>query len=317
MIAIDKKIVENVINNNSQEINNQHQKAYNALKKLYNQNNLPHEESLYLKSILKKFKEYNLVTIPPEELPKITSEIGEVRKKKIKFNGSQKKTYFKDEILKALDYTGKRNEFYPNYFNQIGIKACVYCNSQLTLNIEIKQENKKKERKYIGRYQVDHYYPKSKFPFLSIALFNLYPVCASCNLAKRENHVDFQLYENSGNIDFNQMSFRLDQSKKAKFVLSRDIKDISYKFHNRNNPKYDNIFHINEIYKTQKDIAEEIFLKSLAYDRNLRKHLIETGIVNDAIINRIILGTYASPHDVHKRPMSKFMQDIGKEVGLI
>ena len=39
--------------------------------------------------------------------------------------------------------------------------------------------------------------------------------------------------------------------------------------------------------------------------------------VNDNLIDRLILGNYSNPEEIHKRPMAKFMQDIGKEVCLI
>jgi hypothetical protein len=36
-----------------------------------------------------------------------------------------------------------------------------------------------------------------------------------------------------------------------------------------------------------------------------------------ADINRAILGNYTEENDVHKRPLAKLYQDIGKELGLI
>ncbi len=38
--------------------------------------------------------------------------------------------------------------------------------------------------------------------------------------------------------------------------------------------------------------------------------------VDQVSIDRIILGNYTDITDIHKRPLSKFMQDIAEDVGL-
>jgi len=58
----------------------------------------------------------------------------------------------------------------------------------------------------------------------------------------------------------------------------------------------------------------------LAYNTAYRNDLINTfgkHRINNQLIDRIIIGNYTESHEIHKRPMAKFMQDIGKEVGLI
>ena len=39
--------------------------------------------------------------------------------------------------------------------------------------------------------------------------------------------------------------------------------------------------------------------------------------ITEQMIKRFILGNYTEEQEIHKRPFAKFMQDIGKEVGLI
>lgn len=314
MIAIDKKLVDSIIELNKIELQNQHNRAYKKLQKVKEENILSREESHYIRFILGEFKKINLVTASLEEIHKVVEEIGELPEmQKRSFGGKESKTTLKDEILAALAYEKKRSDFYPEYFNKLGIKTCVYCNSQLVLSLEKKRFE---DKKYIAKFQVDHYFPKSKYPYLSIALFNLYPACSSCNLAKRKDEVQFELYQHPHKIEKDLMGFHLDPFQKAKFLVSRNCKDLEYTFYNKECGDYDQKFHITEIYNTQKDVAEEIILMAQAYDKNLREQLKGLGNISDALIDRIILGNYTDPNDIHKRPMAKFMQDIAREAGL-
>lgn len=85
--------------------------------------------------------------------------------------------------------------------------------------------------------------------------------------------------------------------------------------------EFEDVLNINEIYKEHKDIAEEIILKQLAYNEEYRKILNNLcggeNKITEQMIKRFILGNYTEERENHKRPFAKFMQDIGKEVGLI
>jgi hypothetical protein len=75
------------------------------------------------------------------------------------------------------------------------------------------------------------------------------------------------------------------------------------------------------IYNTQKDLAAEIILKSLIYNKSYQNTLKRSfeKLYGDRplLFNRLILGNYSEVTDIHKRPMAKFTQDIGKQLKLI
>lgn len=220
---------------------------------------------------------------------------------------------FKDEILNALDYSGLRSNFYPKYFQKIGIKACVYCNSQLTVCTEV-------DENVSAKFQVDHYLDKASYPCFSISFFNLYPTCASCNNIKRNNEVKFLLYsEDPTYIPKSAFNFSFKPGSVAKYLNSRNIEDIELVF-TEPNGDFQSTFDITGIYNTQKDIAEELILKSELYSKSYQHSLIESfpSIFTNASLNsRIFIGNYCGENEIHKRPMSKFMQDIAKDLGLI
>ncbi len=316
MIGINRKVVEVAISDSLADLNTKSLETLNKLKEFKRNNGiLKSRDTEYINKIIAEFETTNFISMSLSDLERIKSEIGEIPVCRRRFNGKKKATLLKDEILQILDYKKKRSKIYPEYFQKIGIKACVYCNSQLTITVE-KDDGTAKE--YSAKFQLDHYYPKDKYPHLSVCLFNLYPVCSSCNLVKRNNPIDFKLYQN--NVSESVFKFELNKRSKATFLSTRNHKDLEISFRNTSDLHYVDVFRVNDIYKTQYDIAEEIILKSLAYNSSYRKNLIRDfgkHRINNNLINRFILGNYVKENEIHKRPLAKFMQDIGKEAGLI
>jgi 5-methylcytosine-specific restriction endonuclease McrA len=229
-----------------------------------------------------------------------------------------KKSKIKDEIISALNYKGLRHAFYPKYFSKIGIKACVYCNSQLTVTIA------KKNGAYGARFDVDHYHSKDSYPFLSISLFNLYPSCSSCNRGKSTNKIHFELYsDDSDKVSKSDFSFKLAAYSKAKYLLTKSITSIDFEFAEPKKKGFNSFketFHIEEIYQTQCDLIEELIIKSQiytdTYKRGLRDEFSKLAL-HSKLFERVIVGNYNEEKHIHKRPMSKIMMDIAEDLGLI
>jgi 5-methylcytosine-specific restriction endonuclease McrA len=229
---------------------------------------------------------------------------------------------FGNRIIDALGYSALRSSVYPLFFQRVGIKACVYCNSQLTLSVNSGEGLK-------AKFQVDHYIPKSKCPALCISFFNLYPVCASCNISKSSRKVSFKLYDNTlSSCTTSKFKFLLENASIAKFMLSRNPDDIKILFTEpiRGNAKpisigvFQKTFDIQGIYDTQKDVAEELILKSAIYTEKYKDTLVKDfpRIFNDAsVINRLLVGNYTNENEMHRRPLSKFTQDLARQLKLI
>lgn len=58
---------------------------------------------------------------------------------------------------------------------QLGVKVCPYCNRMYTTTLFGEDKI---------RPDFDHFYPKSKYPYLAVSLFNLIPSCSMCNKRK-------------------------------------------------------------------------------------------------------------------------------------
>lgn len=230
------------------------------------------------------------------------------------------KSDIKNKIIIKLGYKGLRNSFYPKYFKEIGVKACVYCNSQLTISAI---KNSKKE--YSAKFDVDHYYSKDDYPFLSISLFNLYPACASCNRLKSTNPIEFDLYSDDiSKVKKSSYKFKLDSNAKAKYLTTKDSNEIEFSFieppYAPGVRNFNEVFHIQGIYQTQVDLIEELIIKSQIYNSSYLKTLQDNFSklnLHPELFKRTLVGNYTEDKDIHKRPMSKLVMDIARELELI
>jgi hypothetical protein len=295
------------------DIDNQRAHALNQLNNidvtLFN-----NDEVDYLTDVKNEFSTSDLLTKTPNELDVVANFIGPIPRN----SRAKGQTSLKDFIVEALNYKGLRSTFYPKYFQDIGIKACVYCNSQLTITI-VRSDNS-----ISARFDVDHYQSKDKFPFLAICLFNLYPVCAACNRVKSVRRVKFDLYVDKANA-MSAFKFKLDESSKSAYLANFEIDKIKFAFMEPSPTPigyktFQQVFSIQEIHETQKDVVEELIIRSLIYNNAYRKELRESFSkirLSDELFDRTIVGNYVQEKDIHKRPLSKMMMDIARDLKII
>ncbi len=233
--------------------------------------------------------------------------------------GISKTTAFGKKIITALNYNGFRAVYADKISLATGIKTCPYCNAALTIVAENEGGKKK------SRFQLDHFYPKSKYPLFSISFFNLIPSCGNCNNTKSSKPVtlglDFHLYADETPID--GYRFEIPKDSVVKYLVTNDLKDLDINFvpgsdgtvakTNHHNKSFD----IKGIYETQKDVIEELFWKVEAYPEGKIEELSKLLNLPISVIRRMVLGNYIDIEDIHKRPLAKFQQDIARQLGLI
>jgi hypothetical protein len=326
MISINTTVVKKAFIEFEPEIKAYSKIAYDNLLSLSKENSLDSHKKIFLDKLLKFLKYKDIMSLTIDEISKLKIQLNEVPPTK----KSKSKKTFKNKIIEALNYNELRSEFLPKYFNSIGIKACVYCNSQHTLSVNVnsftKTGKKRKERKWVAKFQVDHHLPQSEYPYLSICLFNFYPSCATCNNIKGKNNIDFALYQDK--ITEKGYLFSLDLASKSRYSTNYKSEELIINFYDpiKKNiishvpQSFEDTFHITKIYNTQKDLAEELLLKSIIYNKEYKQTLFDNFskvVPKPELFNRFLIGNYCEPEEIHKRPMAKFMQDIAKDVGLI
>jgi hypothetical protein len=234
----------------------------------------------------------------------------------------QRTSKFGEEILHLLGY---KERFRKNVgrgiwlANQLNIKSCPYCNANNTIITE------KKYGKELLKFQLDHFFPKSEFPYLSISLYNLIPSCANCNITKSSKPL---------NLNEDYHPYEMNLASKAKFHLKYDpdpAKLTLYSICKQNleiefiakhtDPlnivkKHNEMYHIDGVYNRHQDHAEELLMLSIIYSRmQAKKHLEIKGLFeNEEHYYRFLLRNYHLEKDTLKRPLAKFTQDIRKQL---
>jgi len=193
------------------------------------------------------------------------------------------------------------------FVEKLDLKTCPYCNRNYTFVVD---EDSGKLRP-----EIDHFYPKSIYPFLAMSFYNLIPSCPICNHTKsNKDRLDLKNPYDIKNEDF-------------KFTYIPTSVDFS----NIENKKYDlddfdieldgnqaniEVFKLEELYKQHKDIVLELLIKKAYYPKSYIEELKSFDFSEDEIY-RYLLGNYKKDEDLHKRPLSKLTRDISEELGLL
>lgn len=230
---------------------------------------------------------------------------------KIKLFGAEETFY--EIIVNAMRYDAVRDKEFAQYIRRMGIKSCVYCNSQYT----VPTHGKGMSKKDVTTYEIDHYYPKSQYPYLCTTFFNLVPSCGPCNRRKNDNKVSFCLYVDPL-IRPQRFHFSIEKASVIKYLASHNPDDINLII-SYNEPELSDslsTFYLQDIYNEHKDKVEELIWKHRIYKssyRNLIKSQFGSLIKSDEEIYRLFFGVFPPTDSIHKRPLSLFINDI-KEI---
>jgi len=229
--------------------------------------------------------------------------------------GSNNAAAFHDIIVTALCYADIRQYIYPQYIRQFKIKACVYCNAAFCVT----------DNDGVAYYTVDHWMPKSRYPHFAISFFNLVPCCFSCNRNKGDDGGEyFCLYEDEPGADRDVLHLKVSDKSIATYIMSHDaeVLDISL---TEANPKYksmrenmDRKLHISNLYAEHKDVAEEALWRRIVYNGSNTEALNQlfknaSLRLSDYDVRRFVYGTYPDSDDMHRRPLSRLIQDLMDE----
>ena len=126
---------------------------------------------------------------------------------------------FYESVVIAMRYDEVQKSQIRPFMKKLGIKACVYCNASYTVTTN---DNK-------ATFQVDHFFPKSKYPFLCISFLNLQPACMHCNQIKsKSTEYKFGLYTLK-DTELDPFYFSIDDKSIIKYMLTNDSDVLKFK----------------------------------------------------------------------------------------
>ena len=270
---------------------------------------------LYVDNIISFYDE--IILLKPNEFEKFKKEKFNMLKDNqlsVLIPGFPKAKKFYEAVVDSMRYDEVQKTEIRPYMKRMGLITCVYCNASYAVDTD--------DRK--ATFQVDHYLPKSKYPFLCISFFNLYPACMHCNQIKSDSRTyKFCLYTEDPN-ELDPFKFSIDDKSIIKYLLSNDFELLKVNLKSDKFPKdaeeHFNSFYLGGLYSQFSDEIEEIVWKAKIYNESYRNQLLaaynKNFPFNMHAFKRFYLGFYPDAKDVHKRPLTLLKQSIAKEMGL-
>lgn len=105
------------------------------------------------------------------------------------------------------------------------LKFCPYCNAETIYAFTIKDGKAR-----VLKSAFDHYFPRARYPFLGLSLYNLIPACTRCNSSlKRDHHEDLVSMAHPYGSGQSDSATDEDMHGKMKFnLIFNDAKCLSY-----------------------------------------------------------------------------------------
>lgn len=172
------------------------------------------------------------------------------------------KKFYKDKYI--FIYNKVRDNYGAKLQQENDIFLCPYCQRNYVNVIQ--------KDKLTIKPDLDHFYPKGKYPFMSATLENLVPSCQVCN-SRLKGEVDFYKIPHihplqpSGNI-FKKIKFLYLGKKNIYIKRKPPLTDEEQ--------KYLETFKIEEIYSTHTEILDEILEKNKRYNYVKKNHILKT-----------------------------------------
>ncbi|MBY7892782.1 hypothetical protein KW513_15065 [Vibrio fluvialis] len=139
-----------------------------------------------------------IITCKPEDFESISSSIYKYLIKSdlyVEIGTSYSKTSFGELLYKKVfNYDNYRKKsIVGEIYKELGFDkaTCPYCNSEPVTIIDLAKASSKKSAK-LTLFELDHFYPKSKYPYLALSFYNHIPSCSNCN-GKLKRSRDFTI----------------------------------------------------------------------------------------------------------------------------
>lgn len=218
-------------------------------------------------------------------------------------------SFLKDKYTNVF---AKGRKFHIRLVDDLGLKTCPYCNRSYIYST--RRGVGKSEPK--NTCQLDHFIDKGKYPYFALSLFNLIPVCSSCNHSKlSENFIKspFEIADVDECFKFRLDYAKADYTKQEAFQVALEVRDKGF-------CKQEETLGLTKLYEKHNDIGHELFLKQHIYSEDRIMELCESFpelFTSPNEVRQLILGNYIDKKDVGKRPLAKMTRDIMMQLGFI
>jgi len=249
----------------------------------------------------------DFILCPPEKLFKMHT----LTMKHVK---SIKKCSADDYFLDRYSKIRKSETIRKLYKSEIDLKTCPYSNRSFIATA------RKRNGKLYLTFELDHFYSKSLNPVLAIVLYNLIPSCHTCNHLKLDSHKELlnpylDSFEDKASFEFIDTAV-IEQIINSGKVDKGDLVKISSDDTATQNSIDE--FYLEELYKSHKEEAKELIIKNHVFNNSLIKEMKKMVFTplgySDEEIYTVLYASYNSHDNHHNRILSKFLNDLHKDL---
>ena len=201
--------------------------------------------------------------------------------------------------------------------HKYGIKCCPYCNENYIFNRKVENGTT------YAMAQLDHFFPRDRFPIFAVSLYNLVPACSACNHIKTTKEIGISPHNHSYDLSKMYISYI---PKSGSWMSDPEELEVQFKYSTDNaefkNKMDDNldVMGIRRAYDMHKDYVQEILKKAQIYGKGHRENLMRDFselFSSDEELIQAIFSNYICEEDMLKRPLSKITMDLLKELSII
>ena len=193
---------------------------------------------------------------------------------------------------------------------KLGIKVCPYCSQQY---FGLVPDKDTKEYK-ISEATLDHFLHKKEYPYLALNLYNLVPVCKTCNSTYKGQHKEVLLHPFFESLQDN-INFSLDNITIPNFLLNKDIdvniENISECHIKKRVDNQIELLRLKDRHKYYQDIIKSLIYKRIAFNHPYLQQLSKFLRLSNINIEQMLLRQDIFGED---EPFLKFKSDIWKQI---
>lgn len=212
--------------------------------------------------------------------------------------------------LKGIDiltHGNKLLELLPDEWNDYffvlksGTRVCPYCNRQYITTVLSPSGR--------TRADIDHFLAKNQYPYFSMSIYNMIPVCKICNQALKHTHA----------YTFDDVHpYRDDMNEKFWFLLD-EKNDIQIGDNGEDAiRRHIEIFKLLSLYSFHNNQAKELITKKQAYPPELIEKLYQDNkdlFLDQNAVKQMILGFPNDKSQLNQEALFKMRRDIALSLG--
>lgn len=246
-----------------------------------------------------------------------------------------KETSYLKGLQKLFDYDNFSKEKIKMWnrnkvITKLEIDVCPYCQRNYVTSYKDNQKEK-----YKTTADLDHFYLKSKYPFLALTLYNFVPSCQICNSRMKGSKDTYNTIKSSLKTiyPYSDEEFTGVFKTDGGIVLGLMDEDTNFKvkiaeIKNEKTKKTIDMFKLDKIYESAHnkyllDMINNIKNKPIAYLENIAEFFIESNKENEEKIReeivwnleKIVLEPYKFKVK-NGEPLGKLTKDILEELGI-